>query len=113
MAIGGTTEPLYHRLESPTQPSGIVVLQQQSGRIRGYPARGSLIPKVKAYSGPLAQDRRGIEFTTDVPPDLGGAPGYVTWSGIRPGIVHGVDEHNNSFVEIRVVITRNTQMSSR
>ena len=41
--------------------------------------------KVKAYDGPLPEGRRGIEFTTDLLPDAGGAPGLPTWSGDRTG----------------------------
>jgi len=32
----------------------------------GYPARGSDIPSVKAYSGPLPPGARGVQFTTPV-----------------------------------------------
>lgn len=100
---------LYHRLESPTQPPAMATLQQQSGLLRGYSARGSLIPKVKAYDGPLPAGRRGIEFTTDVLPDDGCAPGLPTWSGSRLGIASGEDEQRRSFVEIRVTVSKNTQ----
>ena len=109
MERGAATRFVYHRLQGPTQPPDIVSVQQQTGRIRGYPARGSLIPKVKAYDGPLPEGRRGIEFTTDLRPDDGGAPGLPTWSGERIGIRHGTDELGRDFVEIDVVITKNTQ----
>jgi hypothetical protein len=106
---GAAKRFVYHRLQGPTQPPDIVSVQQQTGRIRGYPARGSLIPKVKAYDGPLPADRRGIEFTTDLLPDDGGAPGLPTWSGGRIGIRHGIDELGREFVEIDIVIIKNTQ----
>ena len=109
MESGGSSRPVYHRLESRTQPQGIVVIQQQSGTIRGYPALGSLIPKVKAYGGPLPAGRRGIEFTTDVPPDLGCAPGRPTWSGNRQGVSIRTDDQGREYAEISVVITKNTQ----
>lgn len=109
MESRGSSSPLYHRLESRTQPPGIVVIQQRSGTIRGYPALGSLIPKVKAYGGPLPAGRRGIEFTTDVPPDPGCAPGRPTWSGPRQGVRIDIDFQRREFAEISVVITKNTQ----
>lgn len=109
MDSGGERGPFFHRIESPTQPRGIVSVQEHTGTIRGYPALGSLIPKVKAYSGRLPEGKRGIEFTTDVLPDAGCAPGYPTWSGRRPGIRHHVDDEGRDYVEISVVITRHTQ----
>lgn len=109
MESGGELESFYHRIESPTQPQNIVSVQERTGVIRGYPALGSLIPKVKAYSGRLPEGVRGIEFTTVIPIDAGCAPGYPTWSGRRPGIRHGVDEDGRDFVEISVVITQHTQ----
>jgi hypothetical protein len=102
----GLSRPLYHRIETTTQPANIVSIQRKSGRIRGYPALGSLIPKVKAYEGPLPAGQKGIEFTTDVPPDDGGAPGRPTWSGARQGIMSGVDDQGRDFVEIMVEITK-------
>lgn len=101
---------LYQRLESPTQPTDGAAFQHASGIVRGYPARGSLLPKVKAFDGPLPAGKGGIEFTTDVPPDRGCAPGLPTWSGSRPGVVAGIDELRGSFVEIRVAVIRNTQI---
>jgi len=106
---GGTTRPLYHRLESPTQPPDMAIVQQRSGTIRGYPALGSHIPKVKADDGPLPVDARGIEFTTDVPPDSGCAPGWPMWSGPRDGVSIRTDDRGREFAEISVVITENAQ----
>jgi hypothetical protein len=48
--------------------------------------------------------RRGIEFTTDVPPDRGSPPGQAVWSGPRPGVTVEGD-----YAEIRVHITKNMQ----
>jgi hypothetical protein len=106
---GGTPRPLYHRLESPTQSPDIAFVQQLSGTIRGYPALGSHIPKVKAYDGPLPVDARGIEFTTDVAPDSGCAPGWPMWSGPRDGVRIRTDDRGREFAEINVVIAKNTQ----
>lgn len=109
MESGGATRPLYHRRESPTQPPDIVFVQQQSGTIRGYPALGSHIPKVKAYAGPLPVDASGIEFMTDVPPDSGCAPGWPMWSGPRDGVRIRTDDQDREFAEISVVIAKNAQ----
>jgi len=94
----------YHRIESPTQTSDDARRQQETGEIHGRPARGSDIPKVKAYIGKLGE-RRGIEFTTDVPPDPGCPPGQACWSGPREG-VKVTDEH----AKIKAVVTRNMQV---
>jgi len=106
---GEATRAFYHGLETDTQPPKVVSVQRQSGTIRGYPARGSRIPKVRAYGGRLPAGKRGIEFTTDVPPDGGGAPGLPTWSGPRFGVRAGVDDQGWDYVEIDVVVTENTQ----
>lgn len=60
---------VYHRVETPSQPAAVARMQEQSGQVWGRPARGSSIPSVKAYFGPLPNGRRGIEFTTPVPHD--------------------------------------------
>jgi hypothetical protein len=106
---GGTGQPHYHRLESPTQPRNIVSIQQQSGTIRGYPALGSHIPRVKAYDDPLSADARGLEFTTDVFPDDGCAPGRPVWSGPRDRVRIRTDEQGREFAEISIVIRNITQ----
>ena len=90
--------PTYHRLESPTQPPEVAAQQVASGEVWGRPPRGSYIPKVQAYSGPLPEGARGIEFTTDVPPDRYGIPGQPTWRGPREGVtVEG------EFAKVRVL----------
>ena len=71
---------IYHRLESRTQTSADARKQVESKMIYGND------PRVKAYSGPLG-NRRGIEFTTDVPADLGHVPGKPIWSEPTPGVV--------------------------
>jgi hypothetical protein len=53
-------------------------LMVNSGRVGGRAPRNiyaSPFPKVKAFVGRLPSDRRGIEFTTDVIPDVGNPPG--------------------------------------
>lgn len=59
--------------------------------MKGNPATNTYasdIPKVKAYSGPLPDGKKGFEFTTDVKPDSGGHPFQPTWSGngVNPGV---------------------------
>jgi hypothetical protein len=107
---GDGSKPVYHRLESPTQPPDIVFVQQQTGTIRGYPAMGSFIPKVKAYGGPLPQGARGIEFTTGVPPDDGSVPSLPVWSGPRRGVRVSTDDQGWDFAEIDVTILKESQI---
>lgn len=78
---------LYHRLESPTQTPEDAVQQESSQELWGKPARGSEVPKVKAYCGPLPTGKRGIEFTTNIEPDFGMPPGFAFWSGPREGVL--------------------------
>jgi|SRR5687768_13092108 len=95
---------VYHRVESPTQTASDALNQLKSGELWGFPARGSDIPKVKAYVGALPPDARGIEFTTAVDPDTSCPPGYAFWSGPRAGVI--VDGNR---AKIQVQVVRNTQ----
>ena len=92
---------VYHRVESPTQTPETAALQEKSGRIMGRPARGSNIPKVKAYAGPLSEGQRGVEFETDLPPDLGHVPGQPTWSVGTPGVF--AIESEMVFITVRII----------
>jgi hypothetical protein len=70
----------FHRRESPTQSTATAKLQAASGEVWGQPARGSLIPSVKAYRGPLPAGQRGIEFYTQIAPDpASSTPFEVRW----------------------------------
>jgi hypothetical protein len=71
----------FHRVENPTtQTRAIAELQETSREIWGLPARGSGQPSVKAYPGPLTEEKgRGIEFTTDIKPQPGSAPNEARW----------------------------------
>lgn len=71
---------------------------------------GSFIPKVKAYGGPLPDGARGIEFTTDAPPDDGCVPSLPMWSGPRNGVRIATDDRGYEFAEIDVVILKQTQL---
>lgn len=91
----------YHRIRSKTQTLAHAILQQRSGELWGQPARGSQIPKVKAYVGPLPDDRYGIEFLADVPPDPGCPPGHAYWSGPRDGV-----RVEDDYAKIRIRVTQ-------
>ena len=94
----------YHRVESPTQTSADAQLQKASGEIWGKAPRFSLIPKVKAYIGPLPAGQRGIEFSTDVPPDIGCPPGQAFWSAGNPGV-----QVRGDVVRLAVTVTKVNQ----
>ena len=38
-------------------------------------------PQVQAYRGPLGAGQQGVEFFTDIAPDIGDHPDSVSWSG--------------------------------
>jgi hypothetical protein len=79
----------YHRFVSSTQTPADIEEQIRSLEIWGKAAHNvyqSDIPKVKAFVGSLPQGKKGIEFTTDVSPDLNTPPYLATWSGNRPGV---------------------------
>jgi len=71
----------FHRVQNPhTQTAKIAKMQELSGELWGLPARGSGQPAVKAYPGPLTEDKgRGIEFTTDIEPMPGSSPNQAQW----------------------------------
>jgi hypothetical protein len=82
MAIVG----IFFRLESCTQTSAIAVLQVISGEIWGKKPRYGIEPTVQAYAGKLI-GRRGIEFTTEIPPHPTGSPFEARWYLTRtPGV---------------------------
>jgi hypothetical protein len=61
----------FHRLESTTQTIQIAMVQVTVGEVWGTVARlGGLYPCVKAYPHALPAMRRGIDFTTQIAPDL-------------------------------------------
>ena len=99
---------VYHRVESPTQTPQDAARQQRTGTVAGYAARGSDIPTVKAYDGPLAPGQRGIEFTTSVTPASGGVPGQPKWYPGQPGVLV-VEGPKGPMALIQADILRNTQ----
>jgi WD40 repeat protein len=81
---------IYHRLEAPSQTIEMAELQEERLEIWGGLSRNyhnSEIPKVQAHLGSLPKGSRGIEFTTNIPPDLGSHPAIVQWSGSREGLI--------------------------
>jgi hypothetical protein len=94
----------FHRLESPTQTSVTASKQERSGEIWGRPNRGSAVPSVDAYQGPLSPGARGVEFTTDVPPNPWSPPGRARWYGDRPGV-----RNEGGYAKICGRVTKNTQ----
>jgi hypothetical protein len=80
----------------------------RSGEIWGRAPRHVFqrdIPKVKAYAGKLPSGARGIEFETEVEPDIGHVPGKPTWSAKpkRAGI-----ECDGDYAKIKVHVLRQT-----
>lgn len=101
---GRTAPPqVYHRVETPTQTAAVARMQARSGEVWGQPARGSNLPCVKAYFGPLPNGRRGIEFTTTVPHDPRfGDPVEARW---YHGWTPGVRLNNHGFAVIPATVT--------
>jgi hypothetical protein len=79
----------FHRKRGPTQEYQTALLQKTSGEIWGKPTKiGGLVPKVKAYSGPLCAGRKldvecsdseGIDFVTRVKPSQINPSGITYW----------------------------------
>ena len=96
--------PLYHRLASSTQTADHAALQEHGGELWRLTNRGGYGPSVDAYMGPLPPGARGVEFTTETPPDSGTPPGYARWTGPRPGVIVEAE-----YAKIRIDVTRNAQ----
>lgn len=106
-----TANRSFHRLESPSQTPEVAKMQIDSREIWGGPARNFLqgqLPKVKAYENELPEDKRGIQFTTDVAPDRGCRPGLAYWSGPREGV-----RVEDGYAKIAVKITFCNQLDER
>ena len=99
----------FHRVKSPTQSDDVALLQQTSQEIWGKARRGSDIPQVQTYTGPLPSNENGIEFTTTVKPDDGSPPGQARWTGPRDGVII---DNDDEFAKIKVTITKNTQITT-
>jgi hypothetical protein len=100
---------VYHRLASPSQPDDVAALQEATGEIWGSYNRDMMggrapFPSVDAYVGPLPPGARGIEFTTDLPPNPHLPPYRARWTGPREGVIIEGD-----YAKIRVTVTKNSQ----
>jgi hypothetical protein len=98
----------YHRKQSPTQTSDDARRQERSLEIWGKAARGSDIPKVKAYPGFLPDGEKGIEFVTDIPPDSGSPPTFAYWSAGRSDISFK-EVNGETFAVLKVIQVINRQ----
>ena len=94
----------FHRKESPTQTAETARMQEISGEIWGKSPRGSDVPTVQAYTGPLPDGASGIEFYTNVTPNSGTPRRKANWSGPRPGV-----RIEGEYAKICCNITKNTQ----
>jgi hypothetical protein len=101
-------EKIYHRKESSTQTSEVAKAMEESGELWGKAPRGSDIPTVQAYEGPLPPEAKGVEFTTKVPPDSGGVDVRPGWSGKREGVGSKETDHGD-FATIPIKVIKNTQ----
>jgi hypothetical protein len=104
---------LYHRKESSNQTAEIAKLQEDSLEIHGKKDTNNFaggIPKVKAYYGSLPDSERGIEFTTDIEPDLGSNPKLPNWSGERLGVFLSEDKET---AILKVLTVSNYQDSTK
>jgi len=100
---------VYHRKQSPSQSPSVAAEQQRTGEIWGScnrAASGGESPflSVDAYVGPLGEGEKGIEFTTDVPPDRNTPPHHARWTGPRDGVIV-----EGPYAKIKVKVTKNTQ----
>jgi hypothetical protein len=98
---------IYHRFESNSQTVEIAKYQEKSLEILGEVDHrnpyASTIPKVKAYRGLLDEGKRGIEFTTNIPPDSF-HPKFAYWSGDREELTIQGD-----FAILKVLTVKNFQ----
>jgi hypothetical protein len=99
-----TGNPIYHRRQSTSQTVEDARKQVDSQEMWGGPSKNFLssnLPKVKAFWNELDRNAQcGIEFTTEVKPDLNGHPVYVFWSGDREGVLN-----EDGYAKIKVKIT--------
>lgn len=96
---------IYHRLQSPSQNLETSVYQAHSEEIWGKAARGSSLPSVKAYLGPLPANTAGIEFETDIAPHVGSVPQVPKWYLGRCPAVHSVPGYPD-FCKMQVTMTK-------
>lgn len=99
----------FHRLESPTQTPDVARMQEASGEVWGRTPRGGDVPQVQAYSGPLPEGARGVEFTTNTPPSsVNALSGEARWRQGDAG-VSSREQNGSDFAVIQCAVTKNTQ----
>ena len=69
----------FRREEATHQTVATAKLQVQSGEIWGLTPQGGMEPTVQAYRGKLASGKRGVEFTTNIPPHPFQSPYEARW----------------------------------
>lgn len=83
-------------------------MQEASGEIWGtYDTlfgAPAVRPSVDAYEGVLPNAAAGVEFETEIEPDVGLPPGRARWTGPRRGV-----EIRGDWAVIAARITKNTQ----
>lgn len=99
---------IYHRRQSSTQTPEDALRQVRSSELWGRGARPNGLPAAKAYLGPLEAGVRGIEFTTDVPPEPTNHPFQALWYATTPGTETRYD-NGEDFVVVSIKVLRNTQ----
>lgn len=98
--------PFHRRQFAPDENEKICT----SGQIWGRPPRyvyAGLFPAVKAWNGPLQEGIAGVEFYTNVQPDLGTAPSSPQWTEGHPGVI--IIE-KGELVAIEVAVTRRVDL---
>ncbi|MEM9422668.1 MAG: RHS repeat-associated core domain-containing protein, partial [Pseudomonadota bacterium] len=112
--ISETSPNLFHRLEATYQTPSDARIVQETGELFGTAPRGSDVPTVQAFAGPLPAGARGIEFTTSAQGTTNFLSGQVRW---RPGD-RGVelredvtlnDGRTSDVAVIQCFVTKNTQ----
>jgi hypothetical protein len=99
---------IYYRRESSTQTPDDARRQVQSGELWGRGARPNGLPAVKAYLGGLPDNVRGLEFTTDIPPEPTNHPFQALWYATTLGTTTRYD-NGSDFVVLSIKVLRNTQ----
>jgi len=83
-SISGSTGQIFHRLNNnSTQTPEVSRLVQNSGELFGTPPRGSDLPTVQAFNGPLPPNASGFEFSTSAIGNIDNIAGTST--RFRPG----------------------------
>lgn len=107
-------KPIYYRMATggPNQDFCTVIAQVFSQEMWGARSRvGDLFPTVRAYTGHLPDGHDGIEFTTDVTPYVGSAPGQTYWKKVD-GCDSRIKEVDDDFIKIPIKVLKVRYSSS-